>query len=250
MNIIINADDLGMSAQVNDSIFDLMSARRITSATIMANGPAVRGATAPLRLFPDCSFGVHLNLTQFQPLTGGDAATVLTHGTGQLSRRIETAAPTMALLRAAYDECCAQIDLLASAGVAISHFDSHNHVHTRPHLFPVLKALQKRYRIRKVRLAKNLYSDSQPCPPSLRWKKAAYNTALRRLYRTQTTEAFTELLTFAEVGAQHGLRYRTVELMVHPGASYAAAETALLQSDWLPNLNPRATAITYWQLGA
>jgi predicted glycoside hydrolase/deacetylase ChbG (UPF0249 family) len=250
MHIIINADDLGMSAEVNDAIFELMSTRRVTSATIMANGPAVHAATAQLRRFPSCSFGVHLNLTQFEPLTAGDGASMLTRETGQLSRWIETAVPTIALLRAAYEECCAQIELLASAGVAISHFDSHNHVHTRPQIFPVLKALQKRYRIRKVRLAKNLYSDSQPYPGSLRWKKRAYNIALRRIYRTETTEAFTELLTFAELTAQRSLRYHSVELMVHPGASYAAAETALLQSDWLPNLSAGATVITYRQLGA
>jgi len=96
MQVIVNADDLGMSANVNEAIFELIAAGRISSATLMANGPAMREAAARLHLFPHCSFGVHLNLTQFQPLTGGDGAKVLTNGSGQLSRDIETASPTMA----------------------------------------------------------------------------------------------------------------------------------------------------------
>jgi hypothetical protein len=69
--VIVNADDLGMSREVNDAIFELMSRGRISSATILANAPATRDAARRAQAFPRCSFGVHLNLTQFEPLTGG-----------------------------------------------------------------------------------------------------------------------------------------------------------------------------------
>jgi len=250
LDVIVNADDLGMSAKVNDAIFHLIAAGRISSATILANGPAMREAAAQLHRFPQCSFGIHLNLTQFQPLTGGAGASVLTNGTGQLSRDIETTSPSIALLRAAYDECCAQVDMLVAAGVDISHFDSHNHVHTRPHIFPVLKAVQRRYRVRRVRLAKNLYSPSQSSPASLRWKKRAYNAALRGLYHTHTTDVFTEFLTFVEVWQQRRPHCRSVELMVHPGASYASEEESLLGSDWVGGLGPAVRLIDYRQISS
>jgi predicted glycoside hydrolase/deacetylase ChbG (UPF0249 family) len=247
--IIINADDLGISSLVNDAIFELMANHQISSATLIANAPALRDAAPQLKRFPRCSFGAHLNLTQFEPLTGGQGAKLLVNQTGQLSRDIETAFPTIGLLRAAYDELCAQFELLVAAGISISHLDSHNHVHTRPHIFPVLKAVQKRYGIHKVRLAKNLYSVNQPCSPSLSWMKGAYNAALRRVYRTHTTDAFTEFLTYVEVCRESPIRYRSVELMVHPGASSSGAdETALLQSDWLANLRPPVELINYRQL--
>jgi chitin disaccharide deacetylase len=248
MYVIVNADDLGISAKVNDAIFELMAARLISSATILANGPAMRDAVARLHLFPGCSFGVHLNLTQFHPLTGA-AATVLTSGTGELSRSIEHASPSVMLLRAAFDECCAQIDRLAGAGVHISHFDSHNHVHTRPHIFPVLKALQRRYRIRRVRLAKNLYGFGQSFPASLRWKKWAYNAALRRVYRTWTTDVFTEFVTFVELCRESAPAFQTAEVMVHPGAAYATEETKVLRSDWLKRVTGPPELINYTQLG-
>lgn len=248
MQIIVNADDLGISATVNDAIFELIAARRVSSATIMANGPSIHAAVAQLQRFPTCSFGVHLNLTQFEPLLGGITAEVLTKGTGQLSRDIEGATPTVALLRAAFDECCAQIDRLTGAGVNITHFDSHHHVHTRAHIFPVLKALQRRYRIRRVRLAKNLYGRDQAFPPALRWKKRAYNLALKTVYRTHTTDVFTEFVTFAALWRERRISFRSVEVMVHPGAANAAHETALLQSDWMHTINSDVELITYQQL--
>jgi predicted glycoside hydrolase/deacetylase ChbG (UPF0249 family) len=248
MRIIVNADDLGMSATVNDAIFELMSAGLISSATILANGPSVRDALTRLQQFPGCSFGAHLNLTQFQPLVDGEEAATLTNGTGQLSRKIEGAPPTRALLRAAFAEWCAQIDLLAAAGVNISHVDSHNHVHTRPQIFPVLKAIQRKYGIRRVRLAKNLYAPGQSFPAALRVKKYAYNAALRHVYRTRTTDVFTEFLTFVELCEGRHPSISSAELMVHPGAAYAGPEIAQLKSDWLRRIGGQVTLINYHQL--
>lgn len=215
----------------------------------MANAPAVREAAAELKHFPHCSFGVHLNLTQFAPLKSGPGARLLVDGGGQLSRAIETATPSLARLRAVYEELCAQIDLLASLGVSISHFDSHHHVHTTPYLFPVLKAVQRRYRINRVRISKNLYHAEQPCSSRLYRKKQLFNWALRHIHRTVTTDVFTETLTFYRQSPGTTPAYRSVELMAHPGASYAGEETAVLQSDWLERIDYPVELVHYGQLG-
>ena len=244
---IVNADDLGMSREVNDAIFGLMADNKLFSATILVNGPEAADAAARLRHFPRCSFGVHLNLTQFAPLTGA-AAHRLVDESGVMSRRNETARPSMALLRAAYAELCAQVERLAALGVPISHFDSHNHVHTRPQLFPVLKAVQRRFGIRRVRLSKNVYAADQAYPAALQWKKRSYNAALRTIYRTNTTDAFTELSTYTRLAPEIRSHFGRIELMVHPGASYAAGETSILQSDWLTREVPGLRLASYAEL--
>lgn len=246
--VIVNADDLGMSREVNDATFDLMEKGRISSATLMANAPTTSQAARRVHEFPACSFGVHLNLTQFEPLIGGASARLLVDTDGQLSRAIETVRPSLARLRAVHEELCAQIDRVASLGVRISHLDSHNHVHTRPWLFPVLKDLQRRYRIRRVRLSKNFYSPQQACHTDLRWRKRAYNWALKNLYATHTTDAFTELLTYYDADPVRRRSIGLAELMVHPGAAHAAAETAILESDWVVRANPSVRLISYAQL--
>jgi len=245
--VIINADDLGMSEGVNEAIFDLMNQGRVTSASVMANGPALRHAVARVKHFRRCSFGAHLNLTQFAPVTPGRDATLLTGPDGYMSRSPGGKRFAPKLFAAFYRELCAQVELLGSAGIEISHFDSHNHVHTRPQLLPVIKALQRRYRIRKVRISKNIYTPEQPVSPALARKKMAYNWALRNFYATRTTEGFTELLSYrAEL--ERGHHCRSIELMAHPGASYAAEEVALLQSDWLNSSGLHAGLINYHEL--
>ena len=246
--VIVNADDLGMSPEVNDATFALIAKGRISSATIMANAPATHEAARTAANLPQCSFGVHLNLTQFEPLTAGPAARLLVDHCGRLSRANATARPGLARLRAVYGELCAQIEHVASLGVRISHLDSHHHVHTRPFFFPVLKEVQRRYQIRRVRLSKNFYSPDQACPADLVWQKRAYNWALKSVYSTGTTDAFTEFLTYHRADAARQRSIRLIELMVHPGAPYAAEETAILESDWTARTAAPVRLISYAQL--
>ena len=198
-----------MSREVNEATFEFMSRGRISSATIMANAPATREAASHVSRFPNCSFGVHLNLTQFEPLTGGLGARLLVNERGQMSRANETARPSPERLRAVYQELCAQVERVVSLGVSISHLDSHNHVHTRPFFLPALKEAQRRYNIRRVRLSKNFYSRADAA-------------------RTRSTAR--------------------IELMVHPGAAAAAEETAILESDWIARTDPPVRLISYAQL--
>jgi predicted glycoside hydrolase/deacetylase ChbG (UPF0249 family) len=246
--VIVNADDLGLSEEVNEATFGLIAKGRISSATIMANAPATEAAARASASYPRCSFGVHLNLTQLEPLTRGSGARLLVGADGHLSRANEAVPPHPGRLRACYEELCAQIDRVAALGVRISHFDSHHHVHTRAFFFPILKQLQQRYRIRQVRLSKNLYAPEQPCSPALLWKKRAYNWALKSLYPTRTTDVFTEFLTYYHAGAARRRSIDRVELMVHPGAPYAAEETAILESDWTRHSDVPVQLISYAQL--
>jgi predicted glycoside hydrolase/deacetylase ChbG (UPF0249 family) len=133
-------------------------------------------------------------------------------------------------------------------GVRISHLDSHNHVHTRPFFFPVVKALQRRYGIGRARLSKNFYAADRPCPAALVVKKRAYNWALRSVYATRTTDAFTEFLTYYGADPARQRSIGCIELMVHPGAADAEAETAVVASDWMTRTNLPVQLISYAQL--
>jgi predicted glycoside hydrolase/deacetylase ChbG (UPF0249 family) len=248
MRVIVNADDLGMSPEVNDATFTLLAAGRITSATLMANAPAVKPAAAELRKFPGCSFGAHLNLTQFEPIIGGRNAERLTDARGVLSRDVAERAGGLGQMRAMYLELCAQVERLLELGVALSHLDSHHHVHSMPHVFPVVKAVQRRYRIRRLRLSKNLYGPTQSYSPALRLKKGLYNWAVRNVWSTSTTDVFTEFLTFHALNPAMPLPFRTAELMVHPGGPASKEETAVLWSEWRSRGPSPIELISYLEL--
>jgi predicted glycoside hydrolase/deacetylase ChbG (UPF0249 family) len=240
MNLIINADDLGYNEAVNAATFELCSRNLLRSATLIMNAPSVDGAIDRLRDLPDCSFGVHLNLTEFRPLTFSPALQPLlkTNGDfdGDAVQRTVLSKPTR---DAIFQEWSSQIARLIGAGIVPSHLDSHHHVHTLPLLFPILKKLQRRFSIKRVRLTKNIYGPDQPFSSYLLMRKRAWNTMLRLWYPTITTSGFTslaefhDLVTNGEIG--RWVRDKTstiIELMVHPGNPLFDRETALLYSDW------------------
>ena len=245
--LIVNADDLGASVPVNEAIFDLLEAERLTSATILANGPAFTHACKYLPLFPRCSFGIHLNLTEFSPLTSDTNLRVIlnTHGRFAGESTLRKARITRSLAHAIYAEFSAQIDRLQSAGIQISHIDSHQHIHTMPQLFPVLKSLQRRYRLRKVRISRNIYLDDLRPSRLILLQKYAFNFTLRHLYRSWTTEGFTDFTTFWQYMKNGGLPQTSVEVMVHPGAVASQPETVLLRSSWKDDFASALTLISY-----
>jgi predicted glycoside hydrolase/deacetylase ChbG (UPF0249 family) len=216
--LIVNADDLGMSRDVNEAIFALMDARVVTSSTLMANGEAIASAAATLRRFPRCSFGAHLTLTWGRPLTGPAGLEALLDSSGQFTTKIFDAAISRRAKAAVAREWNHQVETLMRLDVPLSHLDSHEHVHTLPWLFGAFKAVQWRFGIRRARLSKNVYcSELPPASRLLLLKKAAWNSALRRYFRTTTTRWFSDFYSINRAAHEGTLGTGAVEAMIHPG---------------------------------
>jgi predicted glycoside hydrolase/deacetylase ChbG (UPF0249 family) len=249
--IIVNADDLGISTEVNDTIFALMAAGRVTSSTMLANGQQVEAAASRVRDFPKCSFGVHLNLTEFKPLTTNPALAPILNGKGEFNcNRIRDIDVGSELRKAIFHEWCAQIARLRLLGIELSHIDSHHHVHTIPSLFLVLKRVQKWSGIHKVRLSMNLYGFGEQKSGFLLLKKRLWNFALRSFYATTTTSGMTDLRGFSEIAGRLRLCAHSVEVMVHPGSPLYRAETQILAGPWIQQLPLEALMISYRELSA
>src|SRR5262245_62378231 len=135
MLLIISAEDLGTSEAINNEIFALLQSGLVTSSTVIANAPAFDHAVDGIPRFPNCSFGVHLNLTVFRPMTSSSDLTPVLDEHGRLSRKLFNVDITPRLQRALFAELTAQVEHARAAGIPISHFDSHEHIHTFPKLF-------------------------------------------------------------------------------------------------------------------
>ena len=92
---------------------------------------------------------------------------------------------------------------------------SEQHVHTIPDLFFVLKRVQRRFGIRKVRISKNIYPQSAG-PPLVATAQMVWNAALRRNYPTVTTSGFTKLEDFFDAAQHQQVAIARLKLMVHP----------------------------------
>jgi len=252
IKVIINADDLGRSAVVNQTTFSLMNKQKVFSTTLIASGPAFKDAVQHIPEFLNCSFGIHLTLSEFPALTRPQVFydTKLIDENGVFTANFRQIHLSPALLKAIGLEWEQQVIKILDNGVSISHLDSHYHIHTIPWLFLELKKLQKKFNIRKIRISKNLYQGKEPSPYlSLLFSKKIWNWALRNVYATRTTDYFTEFRWF--LGLLHDKRINppcVIELMCHPGQAYGNKETELLCSDWIQKLPFDVKLISYKEL--
>ncbi len=155
--LIVNADDLGWTEGVNRGIAEAHRRGIVTSATLLANGPAFASAVELARGEPRLGVGVHLNLSTGAPLLprwdvpslvneqglfpGGPANLLLRRWRGLLN------------LAEVESEWEAQINRVRNAGIVPTHLDGHKHVHMLPGLFEVAARLARRHDIRAMRIA-------------------------------------------------------------------------------------------------
>ena len=143
LRLIINADDLGLTSGVNRAIEEAARAGAITSATLMANSSRFEEAVASARKLPGLKIGCHVVLVDGEPLSS--QVNSLTNGTGKFRSSLKDFALAAGKKRIAQDEiqreAQAQIRKIQSAGLTLTHVDTHKHTHIFPHvLLPVIKA--------------------------------------------------------------------------------------------------------------
>ena len=169
--LIINCDDLGVSEEANLGITDCLLKKKATSASIMANGEFFDHALTNIKeKVPDNWFGLHLNLTEGSALNS-DSIKILTDKDLKFNKE-PSAFFLMNLNREKeiidnliYLEFKAQILKVKKAGIKISHFDSHEHIHHSLFIYRIVKKLGKEFGINKIRLVKeflvlkNLFKD-------------------------------------------------------------------------------------------
>ncbi|HET7101696.1 MAG TPA: ChbG/HpnK family deacetylase, partial [Terriglobia bacterium] len=154
-SLIVNADDFGLTEGVNRAIIDGHRNGIITSTTLMANGMAFASAVAAGSAAPALGIGVHLNLTQGRPVSPASrvpsivtAEGAFYPGPGILARRILM---RQVKPRDVETELRSQIEKVATAGIRITHLDSHKHIHLLPPIFGVVRKLAREYGINCVR---------------------------------------------------------------------------------------------------
>jgi hopanoid biosynthesis associated protein HpnK len=142
--LIINADDFGYTSGVNRAIVEAHSRGVVTSSTLMANGPAFVEAAKLASTVPKLSIGCHVVLTDGDPVLPAEQLPTLT-SVGHF-RDGMLAFAARAIAGRLHDdeianEAAAQIRKLQSAGIAVSHVDTHKHTHLFPRVLrPLLRA--------------------------------------------------------------------------------------------------------------
>jgi chitin disaccharide deacetylase len=144
--LIVNADDFGLAPGVNRAILELHAGEVLTSATLMAQAPATEEAVKMALAMPTLGVGCHILLVDGAPVSDPHAIPTLVnsetgafHPTpGSFLKRAFTARIRGSEIEA---EAAAQITLLQSQGLRLTHVDTHKHLHMFPSVLrPVLRA--------------------------------------------------------------------------------------------------------------
>jgi len=234
--VVINADDLGISAPVNRAIVDCFENGWISSATLMANMPGFEQACDMIQqLELHGRIGQHLVATEGPALTRGirrcprlcTPEGVLVGAPGSVLRLTGDEA------RALEDEWLAQIDAVRRRGITPTHFDSHGHFHTQWPVGTLVMRLARRYGVPAIRLTRN-------CGPGIPLLKQLYKRAFNARLKRAGFARTAWFGSAADVEALRGAR-GAVEIMVHPGRD-AAGRTI----DLTPDPRPLAAVAARW----
>lgn len=251
--LIVNADDFGLTQGVNRAVVELHRAGALTSATLMARAEATEEALALAGSERALGVGCHVVLVDGEPALGTAALPTLAEAQSGRLR------PTLgAFLKALLSgriraeeieaEAAAQIAQLQAHGVRLTHIDTHKHTHMFPQVLrPVLRAA----RAAGIRAVRNPFEPawSVRATAGAPWVRRtevrmlrALEPSFRRIVREEGFQTTDGALGVLATGTLEATTVRALlravpegcyELVAHPGyndASLQRARTRLLAS--------------------
>ena len=155
--LIITADDFGMSREVNEAVEEAHRKGVLTAASLVVTGDAAADAVERARRMPSLGVGLHLALVSADPaLPPGEIPALMApdgHGLGSSPERVGalmSLSPKVAAQARA--ETRAQLDLYRKTGLPLDHVDGHWHFHQHPTIVRTLVECAPEYGIRAVRV--------------------------------------------------------------------------------------------------
>ena len=154
--LVVNADDLGLHADINRGIERANREGVVTSASFSVVGEAFDDGVETCARCPELDIGLHLTLIEECPLSPPESLGRLVGPDGRflddhsaLVGRVLTGQISRQAVRREFE---AQFAKLLDAGIQPSHVDAHQHVHLLPAIWPAVVGLAVEHGIPWVRV--------------------------------------------------------------------------------------------------
>ena len=212
--IIINADDLGKSSEINEAILIAFQREWISNASLIVNMPGFNQACNLIKEYKlTDKIGVHLNITEGLPISEPikKCRRFCTKDGTFTGKHLRLFHLDREEAQALDIEFQAQIQACIAAGIFPVQIDSHHHYHTEWALSKIVINLALRNRIPAVRLSRN-------CGTQISLVKRAYKylyNARLSYWGLAKTRYFGNLPDIQSLLPATNLR-GVLELMVHP----------------------------------
>ncbi|MCX6561117.1 MAG: ChbG/HpnK family deacetylase [Candidatus Aminicenantes bacterium] len=228
--IIINADDFGLCACVNEGIIEAHRNGALSSATIMANMPGFDQAVVLAKENPRLGVGVHLNLVRGLPLSPASRIPTILGPDGRFlgspSRLMRKMAAGRARPAEVEIELRAQIEKALAAGLRPSHVDSEKHMHAYPPVFRIAARLAGEYGIGGIRFIREFRLSRHPVQSAKAVLLTLWSARARAAVRSAglvITDRFYGICNSGRMTAADLRRLierpgrGSAEIMIHPG---------------------------------
>ncbi len=154
--LIVNADDFGRSAAINQAVIRAHRDGILTSASLMVNEPACDEAVALARETPRLGVGLHLTLLCGRSALPSRRIPGLVNAGMEFTRNPAGAGFRYFFLRGLQEqlreEIHAQFQKFRATGLSLDHVNGHLHLHLHPTVFRLLMADVAQLGIQRLRL--------------------------------------------------------------------------------------------------
>ena len=225
--LIVNADDFGRTASINQAVIRAHREGILTTTSLMVNEPACEEAVALARENPKLGVGLHLTLLCGHSALPPEQIPGLANAKGEF-----TTNPPGAGFRYFFQhslreplrrEIHAQFQRFHATGLPLDHVNGHLHLHLHPTVFRILMADAAQLGIKRLRLTFD--------PLRLNLRLASGHFA----YRVLHAAIFHSLSARARpVLAQRGIR--------HTDAVFGLLQNARVDEDYVNRLLPQLPA--------
>jgi hopanoid biosynthesis associated protein HpnK len=223
-NLIVTADDFGISKQVNDAVEFAHINGILTAASLMVGGPFADDAVQRTKKMPDLGIGLHLALSRARPLSPLSTIPDLIDKDGILRSNLVGAGFRFFFLphvrRQLETEIIAQFEAFVKTNLPLDHVNAHNHLHLHPTVLSLILKIGKQHDMKSIRL---------PIDPNFKGLAASclmpWLALMKLRLRKHGIKHNDVLLGLCETGSLNtkalvlmleGLSNQTVELMCHP----------------------------------
>jgi hopanoid biosynthesis associated protein HpnK len=154
--LIVNADDFGISEEVNEAIIQAHRIGVLTSTSLMVTGDAFDDAVKLARENPRLGVGIHLVTVMGRSVLPASQIPSLVDSQGNFSNDpVKSGLKYFFSPRARFElsrELPAQFEKFKSTGLPLSHVDGHLHLHVHPVIFRIASDLAIKHGARRMRV--------------------------------------------------------------------------------------------------
>ena len=231
--ILINADDFGRHPLINAAVAQAVEEGMLRSATLMPGGIAFDDAVDIARAHPTLGVGIHLTLVNGNPVCDPEDIPTLVDETGHFYdnhgifvKRYLTGKVSREDIRR---ELFAQVAKMKETGLALTHIDSHQHMHMLPGVIDIALDAAESVGLSATRVSLSpLFTGFTGSPGQLIGRAGLWTLATLAKRRAKnrnfrTPDHFAGIVAGEAVNISH-LRHiietlpeGTTEIMMHPG---------------------------------